>query len=76
MIMILIENDNFFILQKIKAPIFSISALIKKYQYKNLVRLEGLEPPSSDFVGLHSIQLNYSRIYNYYKIILIRLQSL
>ncbi len=55
MIMILIENDNFFILQKIKAPIFSISALIKKYKYKNLVRLEGLEPPSSDFVvGIRS----------------------
>ena len=29
-----------------------------------LARPEGFEPPISKFVALHSIQLNYERIYN------------
>ena len=40
-----------------------------------MVRLEGLEPPISNFVGLHSIQLNYSRICNYYKIFSLNFQG-
>ena len=31
-----------------------------------MVRLEGLEPPVSNFVGSHFIQLNYRRTYYKY----------